>query len=424
MIEPGSDADLIVRLGIAALGGLAVGIEREWSAKKDGERTRFGGVRTFLLLGLLGGLAAVSLGPLGAGVAIVLAAAGAALVVAAYLVTASKGAIDATTEVAGLVVLGAGALAGTGLRAVASAVFAATALVLVEKGRMHGAVARVEGPEILAGARFAVLALVVLPLLPSEPIALLGGMEPRKLWGLVLLFSGLSFAGYIALKAAGPERGLGLAGLLGGLVSSTATTLTFARESRDRDGDLARPLALGALAASSVLPLRVGVVSALLNREVARALLPVVVAGALLGAGIVVWALVRSRRRGREGEPELPLPSNPLRLGAAIQMTLFFAFVLYALGWVSERYGSAGLIGSSVFLGLTDLDALTLSMNRMAQGSLPPGDAARALSVGMLANTLFKAGVAIAVGSAAFRWRVAAGLGAFAAIFAAGALLG
>lgn len=425
MSEPLDTADLLVRLGVATLGGLAVGIEREWSAKKDGARTRFGGVRTFLLLGLLGGLAAVSGALIGTAVGVGFALAGATLVVTAYLVSSKRGSIDATTEVAGLVVLAAGALAGAGQLAVASAIFAMTALVLVEKGPMHEAVDRLRSQELRAAARFAVLALVVLPLLPTEPIDALGGMEPRKLWGLVLLFSGLSFAGYVALRAAGPERGLGLAGLLGGIVSSTAVTLNFARESRTH-GARARALAFGALAANAVLPLRVGVLSAVLNREVAVALVPVLAPAALFGATAVAWALWRRHDdNGKKDDAAPPLPSNPLRLGAAIQMTLLFTVVLYVLHLARDRFGSTGLYAGATLLGLTDMDALTLSMNRLAQASLPAVQAARALALGMLANTLFKSVAAAIVGASGFRWIVVAGLAGFAAIFAAGfALLG
>jgi uncharacterized membrane protein (DUF4010 family) len=422
VIEDSPVVEALLRLGVAVLGGLAVGIEREWSAKKDGERTRFGGVRTFLLLALLGGLAAQGAATLGNATAVLFAGAGAAMVVTAYAATAARGAVDATTEVAGLVVLAAGAFAGAGELAVASAVFATTALVLVEKGRMHDAVDRLKGEELGAAARFAVLALVVLPLLPTDPIEPLGDMTARGLWGLVLLFSGLSFAGYVALRAAGPERGLGLAGALGGVVSSTATTLNFARESRG-SGALVRPLALGALAASAVLPLRVGVLSAVLNREVAFALLPVVAVAALFGAAIVAYSLWRARGEKDGKQDRLPLPSNPLRLGAAVQMTLLFVVVLYLVGLARERFGSTGLLAGAVFLGLTDLDALTLSMNRLARGSVPAGEAARALALGMLANTLFKGAAAVALGAPGFRWIVAVGLGAFAAIFAAGFLL-
>ena len=317
----------LLNLAVAALGGLAVGIEREWSARRPGEPARFGGVRTFLLLGLAGGLAAVLFRAVDPRVGLVLFAGGLALVLVAYLVSAWRGTIDATSEVAGLLVLGAGAAAGFGMLTVASAVAAGTALVLVEKGRMHAAVARLESVGLEAGARFAVLALVVLPVLPQGPIARLGGLEPQKLWGVVLIFAGLSFAGYIALRLAGPERGYSVAGFLGGLVSSTAVTFNFARESRREPGNApaAKALALGVVAACTILPLRVGLVSAALYLPVAKALAPALVLPLVAGAIAIAYAWFR-RPQGdgapapagesaapRGGDPDgAALPDRPL----------------------------------------------------------------------------------------------------------------
>ncbi len=412
--------EALIRLAVAALGGLAVGIEREWSARRDVDHSRFGGVRTFLLLGLLGGLAAiVAAWDPRFGLAVL--AGGLALVIVAYLISAWHGTIDATTEVAGVVVLGGGLLAGFGQFSVASAVFASTALVLVAKGRMHAAVERIRSTELEAGARFAVLALVVLPLLPVTLATPLGELEPRKLWALVLLFAGLSFAGYVALRAAGPGRGYGIAGLLGGLVSSTAVTLNFARESRAA-GSFARPLAIGALAASAILPLRVLVLSALLEPAVARALLPALAPTLLLATAMIVLTLWR--RHGTETPPEQLLPANPLRLTAAIQMALFFTLVLWGLDAMRGSFGTAGLLGTSALLGLTDLDALTYSMSELVGSGTPAATAVRALLVGMLANTGMKATVALVLGAPQFRRHAAGGLLLFAAALGLGFALG
>jgi uncharacterized membrane protein (DUF4010 family) len=423
---------LLLNLAVAALGGMAVGIEREWSGRRPGEPARFGGVRTFLLLGLTGGLAAVLFRVVDPRVGLVLFAAGFALVLVAYLVSAWRGTIDATSEVAGLLVLGAGAAAGFGMLTIASAVAAGTALVLVEKGRMHAAVERLESSGLEAGARFAVLALVVLPILPAGPIARLGGIEPQKLWGIVLVFAGLSFAGYIALRLAGPERGYSVAGFLGGLVSSTAVTFNFARESR-REANalpLAKALALGVVAACTILPLRVGLVSAALYPPVARALAPALVLPLAAGAVIIVYAWFRKPQG--DGAPRIP--DNPLRLGAAIQMALFFQIVLWVLQALRDRVGASGMLASSALLGLTDMDALTFSLTELAQGQasaagasgavapLSPETAARGLVVGMLANTVFKAAVATALGANAFRLRVVAALGILGGLLALGLL--
>lgn len=410
--------ETLIRLAVAALGGLAVGVEREWSARQEGDTTRFGGVRTFLLLGLLGGLAPV-VSTLDPRAGLVVLAGGVAVVAVAYLVSAWRGTIDATTEVAGVVVVAAGALAGAGHFAVASAVFAGTALVLIEKSRMHAAVARIQTAELEAAARFAVLALVVLPLLPAEPWGPFGGVEPRKLWALVLLFSGLSFAGYLALRMAGPGRGYGIAGLLGGLVSSTAVTLNFARESRGPSAP-ATALAAGALAASTILPLRVLVLTAVLNLEVALDLAPALAPMLLLALSAAIWAW---RKSGTASAEAGLLPGNPLRLGAAIQMAVLFTLVLWGLAAVRERFGSSGLLGTSALLGLTDLDALTFSMAKLAGSGTPIETAVRALLIGMLANTTFKGVVALVVGAAPFRRICAGGLALFAVALAAGLLL-
>ena len=411
--------DVLLRLAGAALGGLAVGIEREWSARRDGDSSRFGGVRTFLLLGLAGGLAS-TLAEVDPRLGVALLALAGAVLVVAYLVSAWKVTIDATTEVAGVVVLAAGALAGAGRLAVASAIFAGTALVLVEKSRLHAAVARLQSAELEAAARFAVLALVVLPLLPAEPVGPFGGAAPRQLWALVLLFAGLSFAGYLALRLAGPERGYGLAGLLGGMVSSTAATLNFARESRERE-PAAVAIAVGALAASTVLPVRVLALSAVIRLEVARALLPAVLPMLVVGAVVLVAAM---RRRGSVATGDLPLPANPLRLRSAIQMTVLFVLVLWALGLIQGRLGASGLLGSAALLGLTDLDALTYSVGQLVgAGTTAAETAARALLVGMLANTGLKLAVAVALGAPRFRRLCGLGLAVFGLALAAGFLL-
>ena len=181
-------ADVALLLGVAALGGLAVGVEREWSAKARGLAPRFAGVRTFLLVGLLGGLAGefFQSGIPAAGVSLV--AGTCALIVCAYVLASRSGEVDGTTEVAAFVVLAAGVLAGIGRLDVASALAAVTSLVLVEKSRIHSLVQRIQSEVIEAAARFAVLALVILPILPEGPFGPEPGFRPRELWALVLLF--------------------------------------------------------------------------------------------------------------------------------------------------------------------------------------------------------------------------------------------
>lgn len=411
--------ETVVRLAVAALSGLAVGLEREWSGHATGPLARFAGLRTFLLIGSLGGVAGwlVASGAEIAGA--VLMAGGAALIVAAYLRAAEPGGntIEGTTEAAALLVLGLGALAGLGFLELTSGATAVMVLALSEKERLRDLVSRIGAQELRAGLQFAVLALVVLPLLPTQSYGPFGGVQPRALWIVVLLFTGLNFAGYLARRAVGPERGYGLTGLMGGLLSSTAVTFQFSRLSRD-DRRLAAGLALGVVGASTVLLPRVMLVSAVLNPQVAYALLPMVIPPFAVGVVLVAFAMIR-----RWGEAQAARSADglrsPLRLASAIQMALAFQASLMALTWISGTLGAIGVIASAALLGLTDMDALTLSMNRLGEAPDQAGLAARAIAVGILANGLLKTTLVVVLGGPGYRRLAAAGLLAVAGAGAA-----
>ncbi len=402
----------IVPLAIAALGGAVVGLERQWSGHADGPRARFGGIRTFTLLGLLGGIAGQVLAgaPL---VAAALVAGAVGLVVAAYA-AASRTDIDGTTETAALVVLAAGLLAGTGNIALASGLAATTGLLLVEKSRLHALVARIDADDLRAGIRFAAMALVVLPLVPPGPFGPGIGVRPRELWALVLFFSGLSFAGHIAHKTFGARHGLTAAGAIGGLVSSTNVTITFARGSRD-NVSLARPLGVGAVAANLVLFPRVLAATAVLNPPLALVLLPWLLAPMTIATAVTAWGL----RRSAGTTPSQPASTNPLRVRAALQMAVLFQAVLYSVDAAQTWFGQAGLFASAAALGLTDVDALTVTMARGTAARSGLDAAARAIAVGVLANTVLKAMVALVLGRGAFRAVAGVALATMAAVLAA-----
>lgn len=401
------DRSALIGLLVATLGGAAIGFERQWSGHASGDRARFGGIRTFTLLGGLGGLAGwLSRGDLRP-FSIALFIGATALIVAGYVV-ASRVDVDGTTEVAALVVLVAGTLAGTGRLTVASGAVAITALLLLEKTRLHALVGRIDDASLRASARFAAMACVILPLLPPGPYGPLDAIRPRELWALVLFFSGLSFAAWIARRVIGERQGVIVAGLLGGAVSSTAVTLQFARDSRV-PGAPAAALAAGAVGACTVLLLRVLVACAVLNPSLASALVLSLLPSFLLGAAIVA---VLWWRHARDAAPAV-VDGSPLRLGAALQMTAMFQVVLFAILAVQMRWGSGALAATAAFVGLTDLDALTLSLARTTTGPAI-GAAATALLVGIVANTCLKLGVALLIGRGAFRGTTALTLGGMA----------
>jgi len=406
------EIDVAIRLGVAALCGLAVGLEREWSGHAIGEHARFAGLRTFFLLGLLGGIGGLLMsgGFPGAGVALL--AGGAGLVIAAYIaVTRGPGTdADGTTEAAALVVLALSMFAGIGQLVIASGTTALVVLALSEKARLHWLVGRIGATELKAALQFAVLALVVLPLLPTAPVSWLGGTRPRTLWIIVLLFCALNYVGYLARKLVGNDRGYGVTGILGGLVSSTAVTYSFARQSR-LDPALGRSLGLGVLGACTVLLPRVLVVSAALNPAVARALVVYLVPPLIAGA-VMLGVILLRREPAAEGA-DIDDRRSPLRFWSALRMAAVFQLAILVIDFARGAWGTAGVLTTAAAFGITDVDALTVSMSRLGVDQASIQIAARAIAVSILSNTVFKFMVAF-FGEPSFR-RVAvsgiAGLG-------------
>ena len=280
-----------LHLAIAAVIGLAVGLEREWSGHAAGVHARFAGVRTFFLQGLLGGSAGLLAIEGHELLAAAVAAGGVALSVSAYIMaTRPEGADrDGTTEAAAILVVALGAVATSFSWLLAAGAASVMVLALNEKQRLHGAIGRLRQEELRAALQFAALALVVLPLLPQGPFLGWMAIRPRALWMIVLLFCALNFAGFLAKRSAGEGRGYLLTGLLGGVISSTAVTFGFARYSKQH-AVASTALALGVVGACAVLVPRVLVISWVLNPDVAERLILLILPAGIVGAAVVAYA--------------------------------------------------------------------------------------------------------------------------------------
>jgi uncharacterized membrane protein (DUF4010 family) len=412
------DSTVATGLAVAGLAGLAVGIEREWSGHATGPTARFAGVRTFLLLGLLGGLAGWLIAGDLVAPGVLLLASGSLLTVAGYVMTARRGGdqVSATTEVAALVVLGLGAISTLGFPLVTSAVASVMVLALAEKTRIHSAIERLGERELKAAFQFAVLAVVILPLLPAGPFGPYDSIRPRAIWTVVLLFSGLNFAGYLISRWLGTSRGYGLTGLLGGLVSSTAVTFQFARRSRDAP-NLGRPLALGVVGACTVLVPRVEVLATALQPQVALALIPYLVPVLLTGAAVVLVLYLRQGKKSQRDEAEPA--QNPLALGNAIRLALVLQAVLLLVAWVGHQWGAKGVLASAALLGFADVDALLYSMTRLG-GAESAALGAKAIAIGILSNTVLKLAFVLFMGRGEFRKFAGLGLVALGVASAVG----
>jgi uncharacterized membrane protein (DUF4010 family) len=394
------------RLGTAGILGFAVGLEREWSGRTEGRAPRFAGIRTFLLIGLLGGCAGLlaRAGYEAVAVAVVLAVA--AVSTAAYYAAAHHGEdLDGTTEVSAIAVVVLGVIAGALSWQIAAGAGSVVVLALNEKRRLHGAIAHVHQEELSAALRFAVLALVILPLLPAGPYLGWVELKPRTLWMIVLLLCAINFIAFLARKISGAGKGFILTGMLGGVISSTAVTLGFARYSKDHERS-AIPLAIGVIGACTVLVPRVLLISTALNSDVAVRLLGLLLPAGLIGAATIAIAW---KYAGDSGEAGDAIPKhilyderNPLRFWVAIKLALVFQLAMIAVAFVLHFTSIREFYSTAIVLGLTDVDALTVSMSNPS-ASIPAETAARAIAVGILSNSVVKFGMSGSLGSKRFR---------------------
>ena len=405
----------------SALGlGMLIGLERE---RTRGEERTFAGVRTFSLVALLGATSVYAGQQSGLPwiVGLVFLAV-IALVVAAYQITARNGSIGATTEVSVLITFLIGGLCAWNEVAIAGAVAVVAMLLLAIKGWLHNLAKRIEPSDVEATLKFAIITLIVLPLVPNTNFGPEGleVINPYKTWLMVVLIAGLNFAGYVLVKVVGREHGLGITGLLGGLVSSTAVTLSFSQRSRS-EPDLAPVLALAILLAWTVMFFRVVVEVGVVNISLAKDLaLGMVLMGAVsLAICFLLW------RRGRSTEKaQVESGNNPFELGDAIKFGVLFAVVIFVASAAQVYFGDTGLYLAGALAGLTDVDAIALSMANLAQQDpASSGAAARTIVIAVISNTMVKCGMAIWLGAPSMRRTMIPITGALALSGAAAAYL-
>jgi uncharacterized membrane protein (DUF4010 family) len=396
------DFTVVWNFATAILIGALLGIERE-RHKREHDDLSIGGLRTFILFALIGAL--------GGWLTLVLSApwilaaallATQAPVLAGYVLSARArpDALGMTTELAAVAAFLLGALATLGQRELAVGLGVAVAALLAYKQPLHGIVLRLDREDVYAGLRLLIATFIVLPLLPDRTIDPWGALNPRTLWMLVLLISSLSLVGYVATRLLGADRGIPLTGLTGGLVSSTAVTVAFSRQSREAAFAGAVPaLASGVLLSWAVMFVRVLVEVLVVNRSLlAAVLMPFI---AMAAAALAMAWYFHGRARGASRTEGVPL-TNPFSLTAAAKFAAFFALVLLVVKLVQVHAPESGVYFVAGLAGTTDVDAITLSMAQFAWS----GDAslaARAITIAALTNTAVKTGMVATLGSPALR---------------------
>jgi len=399
----------------AALGlGVMLGLERERTKSEWG----FAGVRTFGLLGLAGGIAGFVESTLALPwLALAIFAAMAGIVIASYVVTAQRGEVGITTEVSALLAFLLGFLCLRGYVVGAAALAVASGAVLALKEWLHQLARRIEPADVEATLKFAIVSIIILPLVPDHNYGPppLDVINPYKIWLMVVLISGLNFASYLLVKIVGAEHGIGLTGLLGGLVSSTAVTLGFSQRSRNEPSQIPA-LALGVLVAWTVMFVRVVVLVAAVNRELVPEIAAAMAALAVPSLAIcaVLWRRQRSTRTAA-----VSAGANPFELGQAVRFGLLFGVITLVAKAAQVYLGDTGLYLAGAIAGLTDVDAIALSMAQLSLGDLTSAEpAARTIVIAVASNTLFKAGMVVFLGAPGLR-RVIAGATAVLVVAAA-----
>ena len=388
---------------VALLIGALIGTERQRRLAEEKSRG-VAGLRTFMLIALLGTLCstlAVDYGPMFAVVAL---AGFIVLVGVGYASSVSVlGRIDFTAAVAAVVTFALGMLASfqqNTLLAVALAIF--TTWVLATRTLTHRYVEALSEADLLDTLKMGLMALVIYPLLPNAPIDPWGVLNPRQIWLFVVLVSLIGYVGYVLIRILGAERGLSLTGFLGGLTSSTAVTTAMAQEVKENGEILSTAVFATAIASITMFP-RVLFVVLVVNRNLFLLLLPRLLIMTVVGLLLAYFFSRKSTLVGKDVKVK-----DPFRIIPALKFGAFFAFVLLISKIASIYFGNAGTYATSMISGLADVDAITLSMATLARSTLGPGVAVTSITLAAITNTLVKLAIAYILGTVEFGNKIAA----------------
>ena len=376
----------LTRLIVALAIGLLIGLERGWSARDEREGERAAGFRTHAVSGLLGGIAALvglHTTPLLIGFAF-LGFAG-VTVMFHWLEARDEKNFSATGAVAGLMAFLLGALSVIGEPGLAAAAATGTVVLLALKSTLHGFVRRLDWIEMRAVLILVTMSFLLLPLLPDRTIDPWNTLNPARIWELAIFVCAISFIGYIAIRQFGEKRGILIAALAGGLVSSTAATLNFARLAKNHESD--RPVMTGAITlASAIMCLRILLIVGVFNEALFFKLLPMMASAAVIQTVIGIVLVSNGTKRPHD---EL-IWKNPFDAGSALRFAILIGVILMISTLAARNFGSEALVTVSAFAGIADVDAITLSLARMTEPVADLNVAKDGILIAALTNTVTK----------------------------------
>lgn len=396
-----TDFEVLQRLMVALGIGLLVGVERGWRERKEGPGMRTAGIRTFTLIGLLGGVVgalAKSLeDPVAIGILLsfsFLAFTGVFAVFRMRELEREKS-YGMTTVVAAMVTFGLGAYALFGDQIVAAAAGVAMVIVLAVREALHDRLRKLTWPELRAAIVLAAMTFLALPIIPDESFGPFGGVNPRQVWLLAVVLAGVSFVGYAAVKRFGAGHGLLIAAAAGGLVSSTAVNLTSARRAAGGEADV-KLLAASTTLATGVSFLRSIVLALALNWTVGLYAAGPLLIGALLSFGVAYF--IARKNLSSSSKTSLQL-RNPFSLRETFTLAAILAVVKFLTGAATEYFGSIGALLAAFIAGIADTDSITYSMAELGRGALTPLVAALGVLIANGSNSIFKVVFGLAIGT-------------------------
>lgn len=382
--------------------GALLGLERQWSGERENPAAdTIAGVRTFALWAVIGTLCAwFSADQPG-----FFLAGFVGMIVFLSLFLWRRAAHDhdlgLTTAAVGLAIYLMGGLVFHGHQRAAVVITIAMVLLLASKARVHALSRKFSSNDVYQALQFAAVTGIVLPLVPDEPYGPYGAFNPFTIWLMVVLVSGLGFAGYVAVRVFGEDRGIAFTGLLGGLASSTATTLAMSRQSRAMPKS-SHLCALAVVLACTVMLGRVAVLIGAVSWEVFIHLTPWLIFVALPGIVFAAWSW-RHFSHGQSDQAGQEV-RNPLNLRIAIQFAILYALIVLLVRWANDSFGGSGVYWASFISGLTDLDAIALSISQLQRAdNIGTVEAARAVLIATGANSLLKGAMAVSLGSTSMR---------------------
>ncbi len=394
---------LIVSTGI----GLIIGLEREF--RKTSEKDLFAGIRTFPLVAILGCIVAYMAGSLTTWLVAAVLFAFILFVGATYFIRSSAGHSGVTTEVSLIITFMLGVMTSLQLIKEALAVTVVTTTLLSLKGQFQSFVLKITQDELFAFIKFIILCLLLFPFLPNLDYGPDGLLNPREIGFIVVIISSLSFAAYLLIKFAGADKGVLLTAVLGGFFSSTAVTWIFSTRSNTSDAVHSRLYAAGIILASSIMFIRVALVSYIFNKEVFLALVVPFALMAATGMGFMFYVVGREKHAPVASPVEL---GNPIKLLNILGFAMLYVGIALIVFYAGKYFGNRGLILSGLISGMADVDAITINMSKLAGDTGGFDISVLVIVLAVISNTVVKVGISLAKGSYEIRKKVALGLSA------------